>query len=146
MAPAVSAEKNFQGFMRVSPASGAAVAPSPGTNLATSNARAPNLAKRVLVLLTQESGSSDMRQSRFRMEWPRTRPRRNQMRSLKRHAATASASDVASEKLPNPASAPMPSNTGTEGMGNPMPSAKTLATSTHVAAEMGRPRAFDSLL
>src|ERR1700722_16031180 len=99
IAPDVSAARNFQGFMRVSPASGAAVAPRPGTNLATNKARAPNLPKRVLVLLTQESGSSDIRQSRFRMEWPRTRPRRNHMRSLQSAAPTARASDVAREQL-----------------------------------------------
>src|ERR1700722_2793296 len=111
IAPDVSAARNFQGFMRVSPANGAAVAPSPGTNLAINKARAPNLLKRVVVLLTQESGSSDMRQRRFRMEWPRTRPRRNHMRSLQSAAPTARASDVEKEKFPNPASAPMPSKT-----------------------------------
>ena len=116
--------------MRVSPASGAAVAPRPGMNFAINKARAPSLPKRLLVLLTQESGSSDIRQSRLRMEVPRTRPSRNQITSLVKDAATASARDVQMEKLPNPASAPMPSKTGSAGIGKPIPSANTFATRT----------------
>src|SRR5580693_2639803 len=130
MEPETSAARNFQGFMRVSPANGAAVAPRPGTNLAIKRARAPKRANRLLVLLTQESGSSDMRQSRLRMERPRTRPSRNQMMSLVRDAATERPSEVQMEKLPNPDSAPMPSRTGSEGMGRPIPSANTFAART----------------
>ena len=46
--------------MRIAPASGGAMMASPGTNLAMMSELTPHRSKRICVLLTQESGSSDI--------------------------------------------------------------------------------------
>src|SRR5579871_2837541 len=97
-APAASAIRNFHAGIRVSPANGAAAAPSPGTNLENSKAGAPKREKSPLVLLTHESGSSESLHSRFNIVRPRERPNRNQITSLAIAAPIANAIDVSNDR------------------------------------------------
>src|SRR5271154_291812 len=99
-APPASANRTFQAGIRVSPASGAAAAPSPGTNLEKSSAGAPKRENNPLVLLTHESGSSDTRHNRFKIWRPRDRPSRNQMTSLVMAALIAKKNEVSKDRLP----------------------------------------------
>src|SRR5260370_40014884 len=98
VAPVRSAAINFGSRILVSAAIGAAMVLKPGTNFANSRDTAPSLPNVRLVLLTQESGSREMRHSRLRMEWPRVFPREYQIKSLIRAAATARLMDTHTEK------------------------------------------------
>ena len=56
--------------MRMAPASGGAMMARPGTNLAITRELIPQRSKRDCVWLTQESGSSEIRQSVFSTRIP----------------------------------------------------------------------------
>ena len=69
-----SKSKNRCHGMRMMPASGGAMAFSPGTNFATTSAQPPYFSKLIWVRRRQESGSSEILQSSFKTFIPRRRP------------------------------------------------------------------------
>src|SRR5690242_17195990 len=112
------------------PAKGGAIVLSPGINFASTRECGPCLRKKVSVFLTQESGSSAMRQSQSRTCRPRRLPNSNQIQSATRAADTVTLSATQRFIYPDPASTPAATNTGIAGIGRPIFSTKTTAKST----------------
>src|SRR5215469_11612792 len=86
--PSKSKRRNVERGTPPLPASGAATAFRPGTNLVTSRLLAPFFSITLLVRRTHESGSSDTRQISFKTFWLPLLPIPNQNRSLTRQEQT----------------------------------------------------------
>src|SRR5579862_1332177 len=129
-APVPSVDRNFHAGMRERPAMGGAMVPSPGTNFAITSAHPPSFLNQARVLLTQESGSREMRHSNVKTELPFCLPRTYQAESATKAARNAIPRAGPSEVCPSPISAPMASRIGTEGTGAPNCSASTQANNT----------------
>ena len=112
------------------PASGGATVLKPGKNLASRSERAPWVEKRPSVLRTQESGSREILHSNCKTLMPFKRPIRYQTESAHTAAKTQTAKHAKKFRLREPASAPAASNSGSEGTGRPICSAKTQASKT----------------
>ena len=100
---------------------------SPGTNFAKSKVLEPYRTNTSSVRRTHESGSIEIRHSRFKTPRPRRRPISYQMESLNSAATAATASAMPKENFPRPASAPIAISTGAAGKGRPNCSASTIA-------------------
>src|SRR6476620_12310593 len=88
MEPAPSDARKRQYGMPVTPARGGAAVLRPGTNFAKSSEYAPHFRKVRWVLLTHESGSSEIAHRRRRTDLPRLRPSQYHMESLRAHATS----------------------------------------------------------
>jgi hypothetical protein len=86
--------------MRNAPASGGAMMDKPGTNLAMISELTPQRSKRFCVLLTQESGSSEILHKVFSMRMPKISPSRYQPQSAARQASTAPKNTALSDSWP----------------------------------------------
>src|SRR5882724_11562618 len=128
--PRPSKSKNLRARMWKIPASGGATVLSPGMNLASSNERAPCLAKMPSVRRTQESGSREILQRNCRMRIPFLRPRMYHTESAERAAMATKNSEAQKLRWLVPANAPAAKTTGSEGIGRPSCSAKTQASRT----------------
>src|SRR5215472_9573666 len=84
--PTASDHRKRATGVSVRPAIGGAMVESPGTNFATISVHNPSRRNHRRELLTQESGSSEIRHSVRRTRKPFTRPSAYQTESLIRHA------------------------------------------------------------
>src|SRR5579884_414138 len=110
-------------------ASGTATVLIPGMNLAMTRERLPCLEMKFELRRTQESGSSDIRQSVFSTAAPRHLPIAYQAASPIRHATTARSSALGKLSCPIAESTPAATSIGTAGTGAPNCSAATQANS-----------------
>ena len=112
------------------PDRGAAIAFKPGMNLATSSTRGPLRVKLTWVLRTQESGSSEIRQSNWRTRTPFRRPSSYHIESLATAPRVANAMAIPRFIWCVPESAPAARSSGAEGTGRPACSTKTHANTS----------------
>ena len=114
------------------PDKGAAIAFKPGMNLATSSTRGPLRVKLTWDLRTQESGSSEIRQSNWRTRTPFCRPSSCHIESLATAPMVANAMAIPRFIWCVPESAPAARSSGAEGTGRPACSTKTHANTSIV--------------
>ena len=112
------------------PDKGAAIAFKPGMNLATSSTRGPLRVKLTWDLRTQESGSSEIRQSNCRTRTPFRRPSSCHIESLATAPMVAKAMAIPRFIWCVPESAPAARSSGAEGTGRPACSTKTHANTS----------------